>query len=701
MQKRKGFEEYYAEALTSIPLYNSEWTDFNASDPGITMIENLTAFNVLQQSFLERAVQECRLDMLKLSGFGQGKPHAAKVYVRAKNVTEAFLLPSNQKFMVGGLTFENNRAVEITDARIEHVFHIENKRVVSHDRVLDEDLPASESVFGGKAEAGSMVYFILNAVPQPGMEMLVYFTVDDCYRRNALDLKQKNPFAQMKWQLYTTEGYTDLKVNDSTGCFLQDGVVRLQMCRQPACRYVHYGYDGYAVRAVLERADYDIIPRLKHVDGFVFEAWQKSSEALCYTFKADDNIVIYNDMAELGYVSVFVREQDSADDQGYRKYELVSVDNYDFDEGFDPGDGKRCCIFKHLAAGMFRMSFDMQNKCSPGDYSNAVKLVVYGDTAMRGYRLGTVYGYDNQELELPCSGVIDEYFSVIVERDTPDGTFYDFVKPGSRGEDDLFYHLSIEGDKMIIDDAGRYINAVIYIGTMACTQGGAGNIDAGKHMLPAGYTSQVEFLNVSKGCGGSDTDSVEQLEKLYRLAGSSSYTAVTADDYKRIIKNTPGLCIKKVNAFYNADTNEVTIAVLPESARALPRLSGEYKELLLNQVDRYRMLCTRVNITGPEYACVDAYVKLKAVRTAYAKEKAEKLLESLLDYINTDKNFGDRLEFENVYKRILRLEDVSGVDELQLSCNSAHVTYSGLDIIPDSNCLLYPGTITVRLEEEY
>ena len=105
MQKRKGFEEYYAEALTSIPLYNSEWTDFNASDPGITMIENLTAFNVLQQSFLERAVQDCRLDMLKLSGFGQGKPHAAKVYVRAKNVTEAFLLPSNQKFTVGGLTF--------------------------------------------------------------------------------------------------------------------------------------------------------------------------------------------------------------------------------------------------------------------------------------------------------------------------------------------------------------------------------------------------------------------------------------------------------------------------------------------------------------------------------------------------------------------------------------------------------------------
>ncbi len=701
MQKRKGFEEYYAEALTSIPLYNNEWTDFNASDPGMTMIENLTAFNVLQQSFLERAVQDCRLNMLEFTGVGQRRPHAAKVYVKTRNVKEAFLLPSNQKFTVGSLTFENNRAVEITDACIEHVFHIENKRVISHDRVLDEDLPASESIFGEKAETGSMVYFVFNALPEPGMEMLVYFTVDDRHKRNALDLKQGNPFAQMKWQLYTTEGYIDLKVNDSTGCFLQDGAVRLQLCRQPACRYYYHGYDGYAVRVVLERADYDIIPRLKHVDGVVFEAWQKSSESLCYTFNADDNIVIYNDMAELGYISVFVREQDGDNGKSYRKYELVSVDNYDYGADSDAYEKKRCCIFKHLADGMFRMSFDMQNKCRPGKYSNAVKLVVYGDTAMRGYRLGTVYGYNNQELKLPCAGVIDEYFSVIVERNTQDGPIYDFVKPGSREEDDLSYHLNIEGDKMIIDDAGRYINAVVYIGTMACTQGEDGNIDAGKRMIPSGYTSQAEFLNVSKGSGGNNTESVEQLEKMYRLAGSSSYTAVTVDDYKRITQNTPWLCIKKVNAFYNAQANEVSIAVLPESERALPKLSGEYKEQLLKQLERYRMLCTRVNITGPEYACVDAYVKLKAVRPAYAKEKTEKLLASLLDYINTDKNFGDRLEFENLYKHILRLEDVLGVDELQLSCNSSHVVYSGLDIIPDSNCLLYPGTITVRLEEEH
>lgn len=127
-----------------------------------------------------------------------------------------------------------------------------------------------------------------------------------------------------------------------------------------------------------------------------------------------------------------------------------------------------------------------------------------------------------------------------------------------------------------------------------------------------------------KAAAATIPESVEQLEKMYRLAGNSSYTAVIVDDYKRITQNTPWLCIKKVNAFYNAQANEVSIAVLPESERALPKLSGEYKEQLLKQLERYRMLCTRVNITGPEYACVDAYVKLKAVFDRHMQRKRRK-----------------------------------------------------------------------------
>ena len=45
----KTFDERIKEAIMQIPLYTEEWTNFNPSDPGMTILENLTAFTTLQQ----------------------------------------------------------------------------------------------------------------------------------------------------------------------------------------------------------------------------------------------------------------------------------------------------------------------------------------------------------------------------------------------------------------------------------------------------------------------------------------------------------------------------------------------------------------------------------------------------------------------------------------------------------------------------
>jgi hypothetical protein len=37
----RSFEDLMAEAISLIPRYNREWTDFNASDPGVTVLELL------------------------------------------------------------------------------------------------------------------------------------------------------------------------------------------------------------------------------------------------------------------------------------------------------------------------------------------------------------------------------------------------------------------------------------------------------------------------------------------------------------------------------------------------------------------------------------------------------------------------------------------------------------------------------------
>ena len=64
----KNYEDLYAEALAQIAIYSKEWTNFNPSDPGITLLENLTAFNLLQQSRINEVSDEIRCAMLKLLG---------------------------------------------------------------------------------------------------------------------------------------------------------------------------------------------------------------------------------------------------------------------------------------------------------------------------------------------------------------------------------------------------------------------------------------------------------------------------------------------------------------------------------------------------------------------------------------------------------------------------------------------------------
>ena len=35
----KTYDELLAEAVAQIPLYSAEWTNFNVSDPGITLLQ--------------------------------------------------------------------------------------------------------------------------------------------------------------------------------------------------------------------------------------------------------------------------------------------------------------------------------------------------------------------------------------------------------------------------------------------------------------------------------------------------------------------------------------------------------------------------------------------------------------------------------------------------------------------------------------
>ena len=65
----KSYEDILAEAISQIPLYSDEWTNYNNSDPGITMVQNLSAFSLLQQAAINEVTEPIRRNLLRLLGF--------------------------------------------------------------------------------------------------------------------------------------------------------------------------------------------------------------------------------------------------------------------------------------------------------------------------------------------------------------------------------------------------------------------------------------------------------------------------------------------------------------------------------------------------------------------------------------------------------------------------------------------------------
>ena len=453
--KENTFEDFFSDAIAQIPLLNSDWTNFNASDPGITILENLTAFQVLQQSYIYEISEKQKEGLLSLAGIRAHHGKAARVYLSPEPLEKNVILPSYQKFLVGDLCFENNNPIKIGNNRITDIFLKDGEKIYKKNELINREIPVSSYIWGEKPKENLEMYIVMNSLDNVSDELLVYINIDETYKRNDFTFKKENPFAKIRWQLYTENGYLDIKVKDNSECFLRDGAIRFLIPKGKATLYCHHGFSGYVIRGTLIKASYDIPPKLSLISGFLFEAWQKESKALTFTFKGEEIIDIHCNMLDLGYVQVYCQEDDA------KSYHLYNECINDYDKG---RYYEKICI----SPGIYRFIFSKKRfGYVPCNANNAIKIVVYNNETMRQYYLGQVLGYDNQTINLPFKNIISDSFSVIVKsKDDNNEDVYSFVKEGKEGEDSLYYLLDEDFGIMTITDAGKFINSQIYIASM-------------------------------------------------------------------------------------------------------------------------------------------------------------------------------------------------------------------------------------------
>lgn len=687
---QKTYTELLDENISKIPIYTEEWTNFNPSDPGITILENLVGAQILQQNQMDQVSDDVKAKLLRLLGYTPQKGKGARVYLEPSYVSERFQLLADQKFMVGDLCFETSRGMEITDSHIIGLYRKHGENVKDLSYILEPQISMLARIFGKNPKSETELYIVMDKPLLPGEKGIIHIDVASDYGRNPFMKEQKDMFAKLKWECFCEDGFEEMEVEDGTVGFLMDGEIVFTQPTSPAALYEQGAIRGYVWRVTLVQSDYDVPPALEHMSGFLFQVMQKKTLAMTHSYQKSTDVVMRYDMFKDGYITVFAKEQKGS---SYRKYE-----EYVADTGVAPISGR---YYQKMKKDENEIEFVFNKDVfgnAPANVKNAVKILVYNEEMMQKYYLGDVYGYDYQEIALPIRNVVTETFCIIARREDGQGGYlYDFLKPNKMDEKKMSYYLFESEGKIVILDAGDYIGASLFLGSIAVIEGEDGNVRKGNVF----YCQELDmtFKNPSKGEGGRLQETLEQVRRRFVADMNIPQTAVIMEDYKKLIKNIPGLCIAKANAWRDDDRNEVQVVIMPKLEQDFPKMNRVYQRTIEQFLETRRLLSTSIRILQPMY--VPVHVNGKIYVKPHFRNSDLMINETVLrelDYIHGTQEFGEPLRFDKIFHALDALECVAYVFELNVEAgNSEYVAVEGADLYPAKNCLLYPGRITLEI----
>jgi hypothetical protein len=690
----KTYEDIIAEAIERIPLHTSEWTNFNQSDPGITILQNLSAFTMLQQNYINQFSDVLRSRLLGLLGFEAGEYKSARVLLSEEKNREAHI-PAGKKLMAGGLCFESEKEINLTPWGINAVYIEQDGAFKDITYLLGKDARAGAYVFGAPAKNNSSFYCIFSELPQEELVIHVQASDDEKRKRNPFKGDSLS-FAKLSWQCYTgcksRGGWENIEFTDETRGFLLDGIIRLRLPDTVVpVEFAEVPVKGLAIRCVLNEGCYDIPPRISSVSVNFFEAVQKDTKAKSFVFHGPKNVELRHAITDYGYFNVYGREEKKG---AYRAYKPLSPHMED--------ENGRYYTLTQQPDGSLRFSFDKKRfGYAPGQGFASVRIVCYSEDIIHHFRLGRVEGYENQVINLEqIERVLPDEFCLLAEASDVKGeTGYYFVEPGLTNPDYLCYSVLSEQGAIKIGEPGLMDDCSLFLADCVVTEGEGGNVIAG-NKFDTGESFPV-FVNPAAGFGGASAETSEQLRLRLLNDIKSTSAAVTPGDYENLALNTPGFCIHKVKAVFDSAKNIMRVAVKPYSSEEepLPKLSPGHIEHISRWLDKRRMITTVVELCQPVYVPID--VKASVYVKSYfenADAEIKQFIRQALDGVSTDIPFGSAVSYNQLFKALEELPCIDSLHELGISTRAGRYTKSvGTDIQLGDDALYYAQQISIEI----
>jgi hypothetical protein len=730
------YEQMVEEARKQIPSIYPSWTDENAHDPGITMLELFSWLTEMQQYYLDRITERSERKFLKLLGIRPKAAGASSTEVQFHEVARQAALPQGTRLLAGDQIFETEDPLLLVPAAPEKLI-VRTSTGMTDYSSANEGRNVAFPAFGPRAHAGSVLHIGFGK-PLPVEETVTMSVrLDENYPvRPVKDvLGERVPSAKVQWQVYvggelgqeSTEGWAELElVKDETNQLSGSGTLTFRLHApmqativQPAvdkprywisCRVVE---EGFELPPKIERLALNAVTVKHHHTMSVTELFDWHGEP-------DQAVVSSHYLAYFGRHQVQIRQENGAWAQWQEVSSLDSYGSEDLVYTLERREANKTVIIRFG---------DGTKGAVPAAGRSRVRLISYEPDFETKRKIGSGNGLAGQTIDYLPTPAIAAGVSLQTGSKDRSGTWqwHDWKQVDdfdSSGPEDRHYILDAEQGTIRFGDNERgRVPEKSDVPNMVLTAyriggGTAGNINAGmidRFAEPWPDVYGVQPANRFAASGGSEPEALEQAKVRARLALQQPATAVTEKDVERVVKQTPGLRIARVKAIplycpgmrnYPVEkaSGRLSVVVVPYSENPRPMPSKGFRETVRRHLDKYRLLSTEVDIIPPEYIQVSVNAVI-IVEPHFKEEKMTILRELnrlLQPFDNSDGGtgwaFGRTVYKGDIYGVINRIQGVSYIQDVWISAEGRGFRKEpGGDIVLPPNGLVCSGEHDIEL----
>ena len=646
----QNFSDIVEHAVKRIPQLCEGWTNYNAPDPGITLIELLAWYKEMQQYHMNYYTDDMKLKLLKLLGTAPAPVSPAECIIETEENGAAH--PAGSRLSTPeGVIFELSEPVSEKRTITEGFYAVKGERV----RDITPVVRSTGSVlnvfsFGVNDRTGFVIAF--SELEKEELSLWVDVVDHGNPRRNPFEEGQSMP-RKLRWEML---GYGETEpVTDETFSLSRSGFIRFRI---PA-GWTRQAFKGlqepcWLLKLSVEESGCEEQVLLRHVSASKYRAVQQMTCSWMCTEKADKDgelSFVYDDaLAYEGCFNVFARS-----DSGWSQCP------------FDIAESKKGRGVRLKCSGLSHDGKDNIIVCC-ADPTHYLELYLASD------------GLPGQSIHIETGGkqILKDRFLLICDTTGADGKVHqeiwhcvDDLK--YCGPDDRVFSYDSEREEICFGDGehGRLLHAgeqAVFIAQLVLTDGKLGNIPAGNRLS---FDYSNENVVNTEAVNGRNAETLDEAAGRFLKQLYNPKVCVSAADYEHMAMFTPGRRVLAARAIPGYDPDEptaasrgpvVTVVAVPAGTAERPMPDEAFLSDVRSFLEKRRMVCTVVKVIAPKYVPIEISAELAVLRGISEADIKKALEEQLRLSPEADsRRIGDPVQLAWVYSALQSIPGVQAV----------------------------------------